>query len=296
MGLSKKMHNNEIEVTDEIVRTLINEQFPAYKDLSIERVISTGTVNAIFRLGEEFCVRLPILNSANDSLHVEFKILPVISKKVSLNIPEVIEKGKPNSVFPHDWAIYKWIKGDTYNNSAADEIQVSEALAGFITELRSINVTSDLPRAGRKPLVELDDITVNALNECEGDIDIDSAKTLWKKIHSVKPWDKKPVWIHSDLLKPNLLVFNGKLSAIIDFGSAGVGDPAFDIIPAWSSLSHKTRYLFKEALNVDDDTWLRAKLYALHQAALILPYYRKTNPVFSKLAKSTILSTLSCTQ
>jgi len=94
------MHENEVEVNEEIVKALILEQLPAYKDLPVERVHSTGTVNAIFKLGDELCVRLPTLEWANESLHVEYKVLPIISKNVSLKIPEVIEKGKPSYSFP----------------------------------------------------------------------------------------------------------------------------------------------------------------------------------------------------
>ena len=289
-----KMHEDEIEVNEEIVKALIAEQFPSYKDLPVKRIHTKGTVNAIFKLGDELCVRMPILDWANDALHVEYRVLPIISKNVSLSVPEVIEKGKPNNSFPFDWAIYRWIKGETYDNSLAEETGVMEALAGFITELRSINVTGDLPKAGRRPLLELDEVTIKTIHDCEGDIDTKAALMIWQEIHNMKPWDGKPVWIHADLLKPNLIVFNNRLSAIIDFGGAGIGDPAFDIIPAWATLSNKTRGLFRKLLNVDDETWLRAKAYALHQAVLILPYYRRTNPAFSELAKSTINSILSC--
>ena len=101
-------------------------------------------------------------------------------------------------------------------------------------------------------------------------------------------WDQKPVWIHADLLKPNILIKENRISGIIDFGSAGVGDPAFDIIPAWAVFNSSSRKIFREKLDVNDAIWDRACAYALHQAALIIPYYRESNPVFVKQAVDTI--------
>ena len=101
-----------------------------------------------------------------------------------------------------------------------------------------------------------------------------------------------PVWIHCDLLRPNLLVRDGRLSAVIDFGGIGAGDPATDVSPAWAVFDAPGRAAFRDALGVDDDTWARARGIALHQAALIVPYYAKTNPGFSALARRTIAQVL----
>lgn len=110
---------------------------------------------------------------------------------------------------------------------------------------------------------------------------------------SAPAWDGTPAWIHADLLRPNLLVDGGRLCAVIDFGSAGVGDPAADVIAAWSVFSHTGRETFRNALGVDDGTWSRARGFALHQAAMIIPYYPKTNPGFVALAKRTVEEVLA---
>jgi aminoglycoside phosphotransferase (APT) family kinase protein len=284
------MHKDEISINDAIVKKLISSQFPKFNDLPVQKVSSMGTVNAIYRLGEELCIRLPRLGWAEKSLNNEWKVLPLICKSVSLAVPEPVEKGKPNADYPLEWAIYNWIQGDIYGSSVINETEAMEALARFIMELREIRVSKDVPKAGRKPLCELNEITVKAINECKVYIEYEKALKLWRELLNTKPWDNNPVWIHADLLKSNLLINNGRLSAVIDFGSAGIGDPAFDVVPAWAVLTSKTRELFRRLLGVDDNTWLRAKAYALHQAALIIPYYRKSNPAFAEQAINTINS------
>ena len=283
-----KMHEDEIEINENIVKQLINEQFSQYKDLPIYKINSMGTVNAIYRLGDEYSVRLPRISWAVESLFREIQILPVIAKKVTLTIPEVIEKGEPTDKYPFNWAIYKWIEGDIYDNSIIDEVRAVEALARFVNELSSIQVSGNELKTGRKPLRELNEITIKALKESRNEIDAEKALKCWKELFKTEAWDGNPVWIHADLLKSNLLVNNGMLSAVIDFGSAGIGDPAFDITPAWTVLTSKTREVFKRLVKADDNAWLRAKAYALHQAALIIPYYRETNPDFVNQAKNTI--------
>ena len=286
------MHDGELNINEKIVKQLINEQFPQYSGLPVCKVNSTGTVNAIYKLGEDYCIRLPRLDWAEESLKNEWITLPVISKNVSLAVPQIIEKGSPHTDYPFIWGIYRWIEGDIYDNLYADEEETAKALAQFIQELHSVKLSNDALKAGRKPLRELDEMTIDAIIKCKGDIDCDKTLKLWQKLQNTKPWNGDPVWIHADLLKPNLLLTGGKLSAIIDFGSAGVGDPAFDVVAAWTVLSSKTRMLFKNLLNTDDHVWNRAKAYALHQAALIIPYYRKSNPEFVKQAINTIKNVL----
>jgi len=283
-----RMHKDEIEVNDEMVKKLISGQFPQFNSLHIKRVNSIGTVNVIYRLGEEYLIRLPILSIYSDSILDEFRVLPVIAKNVTLVVPEIIGKGRPSQEYPHNWAIYRWIHGNIINDSTVSEVNIANGLAGFINELRSIQILGNEPKAGRKPLRELVEITVKKIAECENDIDGERALKVWRELVDNPPWNGTPVWIHADLLKPNLIVNSGNLFAVIDFGSAGVGDPAFDVTPAWTVLSLRTRGLFRGLLNVDEHTWLRAKAYALHQAALIIPYYRKSNPNFVKQACDTI--------
>jgi aminoglycoside phosphotransferase (APT) family kinase protein len=283
------MHCNEFNINTNIVQELIDEQFPEFSKLSITHVNSTGTVNAIFRLGNEFYIRLPrAINWANDILK-EWKWLPLLAPYLSLSIPVPVKLGRPNTLYPFYWAIYKWIDGDNYTDELiSDEHETARELAKFVTELHSIEIRKDAPGAGRLPLLNLNKITIDSIDASSDLIDRDNAILAWK--HSLKTpiWKGHKVWIHADLLRPNILVEAGRLSAIIDFGSVGIGDPAFDIIPAWSVFNSEGRKTFRNSVNVDNDTWIRARGYSLHQAALIIPYYRITNPKLVILARKII--------
>lgn len=289
------MHKDEVEINDTIVTKLIREQFLQLTDLPIQRLSTIGTVNTIYRLGNEYCIRLPRLDWAEKALHNEWMVLPNILEGITLNVPKVIEIGKPAVYYPFSWGIYQWIEGGTYDNTLADERETAVELAQFITELHNIEPDTGTPVAGRAPLPELDEITVNTIAECKNDIDTNKALKIWKDLLYTEPWTGKSVLIHADLLKPNLIVSQGKLSAVIDFGSAGAGDPAFDVIPAWAVFTDRTRAMFKNLLNIDEPVWKRAKAYALHQALLIIPYYRETNPAFVNQAKDTVNNIISDT-
>jgi aminoglycoside phosphotransferase (APT) family kinase protein len=279
-----------LSVTEGLVRKLINKQFPEYKNLALQKFYSTGTVNAIYRLGEELYVRLPLLET--QTLEKEWAVLPYIYGKVSLEVPKIVAKGKPTTDYPLDWGIYEWLEGEIYDEKKVDELQTAELLANFINELHEITPPKNVPKAGRKPLLELHEITVENLEQCY-EIDRPKALELWNELVNTPVWDGKEYLIHADFLKPNLLIKNGRLSTIIDFGSAGVGDACFDFIPAWAVLSNHSRNIFKELIQPDEATWKRAKAYALHQAALIVPYYRQSNPAFTKLGVEMIESILN---
>jgi aminoglycoside phosphotransferase (APT) family kinase protein len=156
-----------------------------------------------------------------------------------------------------------------------------------VVELRRMDPVG-APRGGREPLRELDAVTRTAISSARGVIDSDAATAAWERALQVPAWNGTPVWVHTDLLRPNLLVRDGRLCAVLDFGGAGVGDPAADVIAAWSVFGRTGRGVFRGALDVDDGTWNRARGFALHQAALIIPYYAETNPEFVAPAKRTV--------
>jgi aminoglycoside phosphotransferase (APT) family kinase protein len=200
-----------------------------------------------------------------------------------------IAKAHPQDGYPFPWAIYRWIDGQPYADGLVDdEQQAAQALAQFVGELRRIDPVVGAPHGGRKPLATLDAVTRASIESAGGVTDSQAATTAWERALEAPAWQGTPVWIHTDLLRPNLLVHGGRLSAVIDFGGVGVGDPAADVIAAWSVFGPTGRATFRSALDVDDGTWDRARGFALHQAAMIIPYYRETNPEFVSLAKRTI--------
>jgi aminoglycoside phosphotransferase (APT) family kinase protein len=288
-----KMHTGEVDIDEALVTRLVTAQFPQLAGLPISAVPSTGTVNAIYRLGDHLCARLPRVASWAQDLAKEMNWLPKLAPWLSLRIPEPVAPGLPASGYPFPWAIYRWIDGQPYRDDRVDdERQAAADLAQFVTELRRID-SHGAPRAGRKPLRELDTMTRAAIGVARGVIDSDAAAAAWTSALAAPEWKGTPVWIHADLLRPNLLVAYGRLCAVIDFGGIGVGDPAADVIAAWSVFSHIGRATFRDALAVDDGEWNRARGYALHQAALIIPYYAETNPGFVSLAKRTVEAVLA---
>ncbi|MBO0681628.1 MAG: aminoglycoside phosphotransferase family protein [Candidatus Dormibacteraeota bacterium] len=281
------MHEGEVAIDDALVKRLIASQFPEYADRPLELVRSTGTVNAIYRLGDDLCVRLPrVANWAGD-LAKELEWLPRLAPRLSLMIPASVGHGHATADYPFTWAIYRWIDGKPYDG-AVDERTAAEQLAGFVTELRAMEVGPDAPSGGRPPLRELDSVTRKAIAAARDVIDAGAAVTAWERALEAPPWDGVPVWIHTDLLRPNVLLRDGRLHAVIDFGGVGVGDPAADVVAAWAMFGPKGRGAYRAALDPDQGVWERARGYALHQAALIIPYYAVTNPGFVVDAKRTV--------
>ena len=284
-----KMHDGEVNIDAGLVGRLVAAQFPELAGLPVSAVRSTGTVNALYRLGDHLCARLPRVRSWAKSLEREWHWLPRLAPHLSLGVPEPVARGHPASRYPFPWAIYRWIDGQQYADELVDdERQAAADLARFVSELRTIDPVAGAPRAGRRPLRELDAATRGAIDSLRNVIDRDAATAVWERALRAPAWHGTPVWIHTDLLRSNLLVDGGRLSAVIDFGAAGIGDPAADVFAAWCVFGPAGRKAFRAALGVDDGTWNRARGFALHQAVMIIPYYPETNPGFVALAKRTV--------
>jgi aminoglycoside phosphotransferase (APT) family kinase protein len=278
-----KMHDGEVDIDAELVRRLVAAQFPWLTNLPIRELQATGTVNAIYRLGDHLYARLPRVQDWAQDLDKEWQWLPRLAPHLSLQTPEPVAHGHPESSYPFAWAIYRWIDGQPYADALVDdEREAARELAQFVVELRRIDPVG-APRGGRRPLRELDAVTRAAIQSARDAIDSEAATAAWERALQAPAWNGTAVWIHTDLL-----VRDGRLCALIDFGGAGVGDPAADVIAAWSVFGHTGRGVFRDTLDVDDGTWDRARGFALHQAALIIPYYRETNPGFVAPAKRTV--------
>jgi aminoglycoside phosphotransferase (APT) family kinase protein len=282
------MHEHEVVVTMEMARELVNDQFPAYAGCTLTPVQSLGTVNVLYRLGTEMLLRFPrVIDWA--TVDKECKWIPYLAPHLPLRVPEPVALGQPTDQYPCIWGIFRWIPGDLYLDvGVQDEADAACRVAAFVNALHAIPVPEQAPCAGRLPLKELDDSTREAMAAATELPDHQRLERIWADCLQAQPWEGVRSWIHADLLRTNLLVNHGRISAVLDFGSAGAGDPAHDLIPAWSLFGEKGRRVFRQQVRADADAWGRARGYALHQAALIIPYYRDTNPGFVSLAMQTM--------
>lgn len=286
---SQTMHADEVAIDARLVRRLLVEQYADWAELPLTPIHPTGTVNAVFRLGAELCVRLPRLRAWAHDLEKELQWLPILAPRISLSIPEPLAVGKPGAGYPFAWAVYRWLPGAPLDRAhPPDDGPLAERLAQFILELRQVE-PAGAPQSRRdRPLPLRDAESRAAIASARRMIDVPAVTAAWQACLQAPPWQGQPVWTHGDLLPPNLLLAQGQLTAVIDFGNLGVGDPAVDVIPAWSVLGKTGRRVFRAALGVDDAAWLRGQGFALHQALLIIPYYRETNPAFAAMALRTL--------
>jgi aminoglycoside phosphotransferase (APT) family kinase protein len=276
---ARRMHADEVDTDVFLARRLVAAQFPEWRDLSIEPVPSAGTDNALYRLGDDLVVRLPRLQRATLALEKELRWLPRLAPVLPLRIPVPVASGAPADAYPWEWAVYRWLEGETAINAGiADLGKAAIDLARFIAALQQVDPTDGPPPGEHnvfrgEPLAARDDPTQAAIASLHSDVDVDAVTAVWGSALGAAEWRRPPVWIHGDLDSRNLLVEEGRISAVVDFGCLGVGDPAYDVMVAWKILSAETRDSFRVALSVDDATWARSRGLALSQALIALSYY-----------------------
>lgn len=289
----KKMHAHEIDINTTLLQQLLNEQFSYWANLPITPIQSAGTDNIIYRLGTEMCVRLPRIIEATKQVEKEQKWLPKFTAFLPLAIPTLLAKGSPNKDYPWYWSIYSWLEGENIVDEKvakkiSDSKQAASDLAQFLVSLQKID-SSGAPYSHRGGELQMQDVaTRSAIEFLRDSTDSKKALKIWEESLQAPKWNKPPVWLHGDLLPTNLLANNGKLSAVIDFGLCGIGDPACDLIAAWSFFSASARKVFREKTAVDEATWMRARGWALSIALIIIPYYQNSNPTLTKIARRII--------
>lgn len=292
------MHDGMHPIDDDLVRRLVAGQFPRWAGLEVRRLASGGTVNAMYRLGDELVVRLPLVAGGAGDVQLERTWLPRLAPHLRTPIPEVLGMGAPGEGYPWPWSVYRWLAGENPQAGAISRPELlAEDLARFVASMRRITMPG-APQAHRGgPVASLDAATRAAIEELRGipeeGVDCDAALAVWEEALRAPSWYGPLVWLHADLLPGNLLVDGGRLSAVIDFGCLGVGDPACDLFPAWNLLPADAREVFRAALDVDDATWTRGRGRALSQAVIALPYYRRTNPVMARQARHAIGTVLA---
>lgn len=268
-----KVHVDELDIDDELVRRLLVNQFPRWADLPLSRIEPAGTVNAIFRLGDDLSVRLPRRNGRFIPGSKELDWLSRLAPQLPLEIPVAVAQGSPADEYPWFWEIHTWVEGESVAIEDIDAVRAARDLARFVKALQKIDPAS-APRGRGIPLAERDKEFRYWLAKFEGD---PAVAKEWEDALAVAPWTGPPVWHHGDLDARNWLVTDGRITGVIDWGSAGVGDPACDVMVAWKLHSVAARDAFRDALPTDDATWARARGWALSQAVAALAYYTPDN-------------------
>jgi aminoglycoside phosphotransferase (APT) family kinase protein len=267
-----------------LVGRLVREQFPQWGQLPVRSVEIDGVDNCTFHLGDEMTVRLPSSEGYRLQVDKEQRWLPVLAPHLPLPIPVPLAKGLPGQGYPFTWSVCRWLDGENASVERIDDLSdFAMTLANFLNTLRRVDATGG-PMPGQHnffrggPLSTYDAETRHAIDELTGQIATEEATAMWDAAMAAT-WQGAPVWFHGDVAAGNLLVRDGRLAAVIDFGTSGIGDPACDVVIAWTLLSGESREVFRDALSVDSATWARGRGWALWKALITLVDYVGTDPV-----------------
>jgi aminoglycoside phosphotransferase (APT) family kinase protein len=257
-----------------LVRRLVDTQFPHWSDLPVTPVAQQGNDNRTFRLGDELSVRLPSAERYVAAVEKEQAWLPLLAPYLPLPIPVPVAHGQPGEGYEWPWSVNRWLPGGPASEGTTGDLaDFARALAEFLSALQRIDAAGG-PAAGTHsffrgaPLEVYDVQTRQAITSLGSTIDANAAMRVWQKALSSN-WDRTPVWFHGDVASTNLLLRNGRLGAVIDFGTCGVGDPACDLAIAWTFFDETSRAAFRERLVLDDETWARGRGWALWKALLV---------------------------
>ncbi len=258
-----------------LVGRLVRAQFPRWAHLPVTPVEVDGWDNRTYRLGAHLTVRLPTHQRYAAAVDKEDRWLPVLAPQLPVPVPVALARGVPGEGYPHNWSIRRWLDGDTASLDRIGDLPgFAVSLAQFIRALQRIDATG-APRAGAHsfhrgaPLEHYDHETRHALAALRGRIDTGEASQVWDAALAAT-WDGPPVWFHGDIASGNLLVRDAKLAAVIDFGTSGVGDPACDLVIAWTFFSGQSRETFRRAVDQRPAIWARARGWALWKALICL--------------------------
>ncbi len=290
------LHNDELTIGADLVRALVGRLRPGWAALPLTPLHRSGSSNALFRLGGDLLVRLPRQPGGSATIEKEARWLPLIGPRLPAAVPEVVAVGEPGFGYPERWSVLRWLAGDvpTVVDPASATGPPRSGLARDLAELVSALGDVDVPPSALAdpelrfyrgdPLGSRDEDTRRDVEACRSisglDLDLDAALEVWERAVELPGSVRTPAtgWYHGDLLAENLLVREGRLAAVLDFGGLAVGDPTVDLVVAWEVLDAASREVFRQAVDVDDEVWLRGRAWALSLALMTFPYYWATMP------------------
>jgi aminoglycoside phosphotransferase (APT) family kinase protein len=271
-------------IDDALVRRLVTAQFPQWSGLPVRSIETAGWDNGTFHLGEQMIVRLPRAAAYAAQVEKEHRWLPQLAPLLPLQIPTPLAIGEPANGYPWKWSICRWIKGEIAAPERISDLNdFATSLAKFLIALQRIDPT-DGPRPGAHnfyrggSLTTYDAATRQAIAVLKGKLDTEAATEVWDMALKAT-WDHPPVWLHGDVSAGNLLIQEGRLSAVIDFGMMGVGDPACDLSIAWTLFGGESHATFRAMLPLDPGTWARGRGWTLWKALIVAAGLTETNAV-----------------
>ena len=288
------MHDDQVDVTTDIVAALVREQFPEWSGEAIRLQSSTGTVNAIFRIGNDLSARFPLrLVDAAEALAVleqEARASAELAQVSRFPVPEPVALGKPGAGYPMPWSVQTWLPGTVASDadpSGSDAF--AEDLAAFIAALREAETRGRLFSGENRGgvLAHHDDWMAKCFEESEGLLDVPRLRQVWSHFRKL-PRTSADVMSHGDLIPGNVLVAGGRLSGVLDTGGFGPADPALDLVSAWHLLQPGPREVLRRTLRCDELEWERGKAWAFEQATGLVWYYVESNPAMSRLGRRTL--------
>jgi aminoglycoside phosphotransferase (APT) family kinase protein len=256
----------EVRFEQDLVRGLLREQHPDLAELELREVVG-GWDNQLWRLGTELAVRMPRTERAPALLQTEQTWLPTLADRLPLPTPVPVRIGKPSSLFEHSWTIARWVEGEPADRAPITHLSAAEVLAGFLRALHH-QAPADGPANPSRgiPLTGLQGVD-GWFKVLAGYADADAAREVWDRAVAAPGWEGAPLWLHGDLHPANVVVRDGTLAGVIDFGEMCSGDPATDLSAAWILLPSGAASPFFDAYEqADEATIARARGWAVFRA------------------------------
>ncbi|MFE9424666.1 aminoglycoside phosphotransferase family protein [Kitasatospora sp. NPDC006697] len=282
------LHQNEVRVDESAVRSLLLEQRPDWARLPLARA-GAGTENTMYRLGDDLLLRLPRTPSAAGDLAKERPWLPRLAPRLPFRVPEPVHEGGPGAAYPLPWAAYRWIEGAEPGPGSVDDWPAfGTDLAAFVGALHAVPLLGAVRAGGLSwyrggSLRDCAEWVGKAFDGCAAldglDLDTGKLRALWESALALPEPSGRQVWLHGDLKPTNLLVREGRLHAVIDFGSLSVGHPDAEHAAVWD-LPAPAREAYWAALDLDGQTWLRARAWAIAVGVSGVEYYWHSYPAF----------------
>ncbi|MDQ0645442.1 aminoglycoside phosphotransferase family protein [Microbacterium murale] len=294
-----KMHPDQLHVDEQIVRELIAEQFPQWRSESVRHVAGAGTVNAIYRIGENFAVRFPLNPGEpevlSEALVKEAEAMDELAAACPVPTPVHVAHGRPGHGYPMPWSVQSWLPGSVATpDGLAHSSHFAKDLVVLIRALREADTSGrHFAGTGRGgDLRDSDGWMETCFQESTGLLPVDELRAMWERFRLL-PDSGPDRMTHGDLIPGNLLVAGERLSGVLDGGGFSPADPALDLVAGWHMLDRDGRSVLREGLGVGTTEWWRGAAWAFQQAMGLVWYYRDSNPDMSALGRSTLARILS---